>query len=250
MSAAAHEVIADRSVKAARIRDIQAKIARRCSDPGFDLDRLCSALGPSRRYVQQVLEETGKPFSTPHRMPARASFGAAERPPLRSSVSRQHRLRGRLWRCLPFQSHVPSPIRRHPVRHQGCRDEGSAEPGLRPPVNRQGILGQHGATTGLGSSPFRFRGTPCVFGKIVTRRMPRRTRRQSVERPRALGAQLHDGTYDEEIIAHQSPHITRDRGIRCRGHHEHPEPRDPTRDGQPRRPLARLFGSYELTKSR
>lgn len=62
-TAAAAEVIAGRGVKAARMREIQAAIERRSSEPGFDLDRLSAALGLSRRYVQQVLEDTGRPFS-------------------------------------------------------------------------------------------------------------------------------------------------------------------------------------------
>jgi len=38
-------------------------VARRFSDPDFDLDNVAGALGLSRRYVQQLLEETGKSFT-------------------------------------------------------------------------------------------------------------------------------------------------------------------------------------------
>jgi AraC-like DNA-binding protein len=47
-------------VKAARVRAIMAEIARRFSDPDFDLDNVARTLGLSRRYVQQLLQETGK----------------------------------------------------------------------------------------------------------------------------------------------------------------------------------------------
>jgi hypothetical protein len=57
----AAEIVADRGIKAARMREIRAKIERRCSEPGFNLDRVAADLGLSRRYVQKLLEETGKP---------------------------------------------------------------------------------------------------------------------------------------------------------------------------------------------
>jgi AraC-like DNA-binding protein len=50
-------------VKAARLRAILTEVARRFSDPDFDLDNVAGALGLSRRYVQQLLEETGKSFT-------------------------------------------------------------------------------------------------------------------------------------------------------------------------------------------
>jgi AraC-like DNA-binding protein len=59
----AKEIVAKRGVKAARLRAILAEIAKRFSDPGFDLDNVAAALGLSRRYVQQILEETGKSFT-------------------------------------------------------------------------------------------------------------------------------------------------------------------------------------------
>ncbi len=62
-TADAAEIVAKRGVKAARLRAIQAEIARRFSDPDFDLDSVARTLGLSRRYVQQLLEETGKSFT-------------------------------------------------------------------------------------------------------------------------------------------------------------------------------------------
>jgi AraC-like DNA-binding protein len=50
-------------VKATRVRAILAEIARRFSDPDFDLDGVAGTVGLSRRYVQQLLEETGKSFT-------------------------------------------------------------------------------------------------------------------------------------------------------------------------------------------
>src|SRR5258708_24146221 len=59
-TAEAAEIVAKRGVKAARVRAILAEIARRFGDPTFDLDSGAGTLGLSRRYVQQLLEETGK----------------------------------------------------------------------------------------------------------------------------------------------------------------------------------------------
>ncbi len=62
-TAEAAEVIAKRGLKAARLRAILAEIARRFSKPDCDLDNVARTLGLSRRYVQQLLEETGKSFT-------------------------------------------------------------------------------------------------------------------------------------------------------------------------------------------
>jgi AraC-like DNA-binding protein len=62
-TAEAVEIVAKRGVKAARLRAILTEVARRFSDPDFDLDNVAGALGLSRRYVQQLLEETGKSFT-------------------------------------------------------------------------------------------------------------------------------------------------------------------------------------------
>jgi AraC-like DNA-binding protein len=59
----AAEIVAQRGVKAAWLRAILAEIARRFRDPDFDLDNVSSALGLSRRYIQQLLEETGTSFT-------------------------------------------------------------------------------------------------------------------------------------------------------------------------------------------
>jgi AraC-like DNA-binding protein len=62
-TAEAANIVADRGVKAARLRAILEEVARRFSDPNFDLDIVARALGLSRRYVQKLLEETGKSFT-------------------------------------------------------------------------------------------------------------------------------------------------------------------------------------------
>jgi AraC-like DNA-binding protein len=62
-TAEAAELVAKRGVKAARLRAILAEIARRFGDPDFDLDNVAGTLGLSRRYVQRLLEETGKSFT-------------------------------------------------------------------------------------------------------------------------------------------------------------------------------------------
>jgi AraC-like DNA-binding protein len=59
----AREIIAERGVKAARLRALSSKIAQRCGAPGFDLDSLAASLGLSRRHVQRLLMETGKSFT-------------------------------------------------------------------------------------------------------------------------------------------------------------------------------------------
>jgi AraC-like DNA-binding protein len=62
-TAEAAEIVAQRGVKAARLRAILAEIARHFSDPDFDLDNVARTLSLSRRYIQQLLEETGKSFT-------------------------------------------------------------------------------------------------------------------------------------------------------------------------------------------
>jgi AraC-like DNA-binding protein len=62
-TAEAVEIVAKRGVKAARVRTILAEIARRFSDPSFDLDNAAATLGLSRRHVQRLLDETGKSFT-------------------------------------------------------------------------------------------------------------------------------------------------------------------------------------------
>jgi AraC-like DNA-binding protein len=59
----AAEIVAKRGVKAGRLRMILAEIARGFSNPDLDLDKVTDTLGLSRRYVQQLLEETGKSFT-------------------------------------------------------------------------------------------------------------------------------------------------------------------------------------------
>jgi AraC-like DNA-binding protein len=50
-------------VKTARLQAILAEIARRFSEPDFDLSKVAGTLGLSRRYVQRLLEETGTSFT-------------------------------------------------------------------------------------------------------------------------------------------------------------------------------------------
>jgi AraC-like DNA-binding protein len=62
-TAEAADVVTQRGLKAARLQAILAEVARRFSDPNFDLDNVASTVDLSRRYVQRLLEETGKSFT-------------------------------------------------------------------------------------------------------------------------------------------------------------------------------------------
>ena len=57
------EIVAMRGLKAARLRAVLAEIVRHFTDPDFDLDNVAATLGLSRRYLQRLLEETGKSFT-------------------------------------------------------------------------------------------------------------------------------------------------------------------------------------------
>ncbi|MBR0936109.1 helix-turn-helix transcriptional regulator [Bradyrhizobium jicamae] len=60
----AADIVTERGVKAAKLQEILAEVARRSSDPNFDLNKVAGAIGMSRRYVQQLLDEgTGKSFT-------------------------------------------------------------------------------------------------------------------------------------------------------------------------------------------
>jgi AraC-like DNA-binding protein len=59
----AKEMIAKRGVKAARLQAVLSKIERYSSNLGFNLDSVAAELGLSRRYVQLLLEGTGKSFT-------------------------------------------------------------------------------------------------------------------------------------------------------------------------------------------
>lgn len=59
----AKEIIAKRGMKAARLRAILSEIARHFSNLDFNLDSVVHELGLSRRYVQLLLEETGRSFT-------------------------------------------------------------------------------------------------------------------------------------------------------------------------------------------
>ena len=62
-TAAAANIVTERGVKAARLRAVLAAVAQRFSDPDFDLNNVAGTLGLSRRYVQKLLEGTGKSFT-------------------------------------------------------------------------------------------------------------------------------------------------------------------------------------------
>jgi AraC-like DNA-binding protein len=62
-STEAANIVTERGVKAARLHAILAEVARRFGEPNFDLDDVAAALGISRRYVQKLLDETGKSFT-------------------------------------------------------------------------------------------------------------------------------------------------------------------------------------------
>jgi AraC-like DNA-binding protein len=59
----ARELIAGRGLKAARLQALLAEIARRFSNPALDLDDVARHFSLSRRYLQRLLEETGKSFT-------------------------------------------------------------------------------------------------------------------------------------------------------------------------------------------
>ncbi|WP_080588605.1 helix-turn-helix transcriptional regulator [Bradyrhizobium japonicum] len=62
-TAEAADIVAERGVKAAKLQAILAEVARRSSDPNFDLNHVAGALGMSRRYVQKLLEGGGTSFT-------------------------------------------------------------------------------------------------------------------------------------------------------------------------------------------
>ena len=62
-TAEAANIVTERGVKAAKLQAILAEVAQRSSDPNFDLNNVAGALGMSRRYVQKLLEGTGKSFT-------------------------------------------------------------------------------------------------------------------------------------------------------------------------------------------
>jgi len=62
-TAEAADIVTERGVKAAKLQAILAEVAQRFSDPNFDLNHVAAALGMSRRYVQKLLEGTGKSFT-------------------------------------------------------------------------------------------------------------------------------------------------------------------------------------------
>jgi hypothetical protein len=59
----AKEMIANRGVKIARLQAILSEIARNFSNLDFNLDSVAGELGLSRRYIQVLLEETGRSFT-------------------------------------------------------------------------------------------------------------------------------------------------------------------------------------------
>ncbi|MGJ4946485.1 AraC family transcriptional regulator [Bradyrhizobium sp. HKCCYLS1011] len=62
-TAEAANIVTERGVKAAKLQAILAEVAQRFGDPKFDLDNVAGTLGMSRRYVQKLLEGTGKSFT-------------------------------------------------------------------------------------------------------------------------------------------------------------------------------------------
>jgi AraC-like DNA-binding protein len=57
------QMIERRGVRAARLRAVLDVISRRFADPGFDLGSVARATRLSRRYVQDLLEDTGNSFT-------------------------------------------------------------------------------------------------------------------------------------------------------------------------------------------
>src|SRR5262249_6939831 len=62
-TAAAREIIGEPGLGAARRGALPSVIAPRVRDPDFKLDSVAGDLGLSRRYIQRLLEETGKSFT-------------------------------------------------------------------------------------------------------------------------------------------------------------------------------------------
>jgi AraC-like DNA-binding protein len=62
-STEAAKIVSERGVKAARLQAILAEVARRFGETNFSLDDVAAALGISRRYVQKLLDGTGKSFT-------------------------------------------------------------------------------------------------------------------------------------------------------------------------------------------
>src|SRR5882672_8781044 len=101
--------------KAARRGSILTEIARRFCDPKFDLTDAARGLGLSRRYIQRLLEGTGKSF-TEHVLECRLQRARhADGQPLPTHGDHRHRPGIRLQRRFPFQPHVPPPFRRDAV---------------------------------------------------------------------------------------------------------------------------------------
>ncbi|WP_183044166.1 AraC family transcriptional regulator [Pseudorhodoplanes sinuspersici] len=59
----AAEMASARGLRAARLREIVAAIQTRFMDPAFSTDRVANSLGLSRRYVNDLLSDTGESFS-------------------------------------------------------------------------------------------------------------------------------------------------------------------------------------------
>lgn len=59
----AAEIASDRGLRAARIREIVAAIETGFTDPAFSTDEVASGLGLSRRYVNDLLSDTGQGFT-------------------------------------------------------------------------------------------------------------------------------------------------------------------------------------------
>jgi AraC-like DNA-binding protein len=57
------EVAAARGLRAARLREILARIKTGFADPGFSSERVAASLGLSRRYVNELLYESGTNFA-------------------------------------------------------------------------------------------------------------------------------------------------------------------------------------------
>jgi len=57
------ELAQSRGLRAARTREIIALINARFADPAFSTQEVCRKLGLSQRYMQELLEETGRSFT-------------------------------------------------------------------------------------------------------------------------------------------------------------------------------------------
>ena len=123
--------VEEQGPKDSRLAAVLAAIQRRSCDPAFDLDGLAQRHGISRRYIQHLLEQTGRSFSehVGERRLKQAFRCCMIRAP-RIFASSTSRLRD----CVPLQPDVPPPLRRTPSRVRAARGAQRASRAVTGPV--------------------------------------------------------------------------------------------------------------------